>query len=137
MATINAKDLIAGRLATVVAKRALLGEKINIVNSEQTIIIGKKESIIKKYKELKDKGYPFKGPFFQTLPDRFLRRMIRGMLPYKQERGLKAFKNIMCYLGIPKEFKSEKLETIKNVHISKSKATRFTTIGEVCKALRK
>lgn len=137
MTTINAKDLIAGRLATTVAKRALEGEKIDIVNSEKAIITGKKESIMQKYKEMREKGHPYKGPYFPTMPDRFLRRIIRGMLPYKQERGRKAFENIMCYIGIPKELESKKLETIKNVHISKSRAIKFITIEQICNLLRK
>jgi large subunit ribosomal protein L13 len=137
MTIINAKDLIAGRLATEVAKRALLGEKIDIVNSEKALITGKKETILKKYKEKKEKGHPYKGPFFPTMPDRFLRRIIRGMLPYKQEKGRKAFKNIMCYIGIPKKFESEKLETIKKAHITNSKSIRYMSIEKICQYLKK
>lgn len=134
---IDAKDLIVGRLSTQMAKRALQGEKIDIVNSEKAILTGRKESIIKKYKEKRDRGHPFKGPFYPTMPDRILRRTIRGMLPYKQEKGIKAFKNIMCYIGIPKPLGSEKLETIKNAHISKSKSMNFITLEELCRSIRK
>ena len=34
MAVIDAEDMILGRLAAVVAKRALLGENIDIINCE-------------------------------------------------------------------------------------------------------
>ena len=137
MVIINAKDLIAGRLATEVSKRALNGEKIDIVNSEKAIITGKKETILKKYKERRERGHPFKGPYFPTMPDRLLRRIVRGMLPYKKERGLKAYKNVMCYIVIPKNLESEKLETIKNAHIAKSGALKFITIEDICKSLRR
>ena len=36
----NAEGIILGRLASVVAKQALLGEDIRIVNSEKAIISG-------------------------------------------------------------------------------------------------
>lgn len=137
MTTINAQDLIAGRLATEVSKRALQGEKIDIVNSEKAIITGKKDMVINRYREKKERGHPFKGPFLSMRADKFLRRIIRGMLPYKQEKGKRAFKNIMCYLGIPEELESKKLETIKNAHITKSKTTNFITVEKLCKSLKK
>ena len=48
---INANNLILGRLASFAAKQALLGEKIEIVNSEETVIIGSKKVIYAKYDE--------------------------------------------------------------------------------------
>jgi len=50
---VDAKDLIVGRLATVVSKKALMGEKIDIVNCEKAIITGKKTEI---YSRLKKRG---------------------------------------------------------------------------------
>lgn len=137
MTVINAKDSIVGRLSTVVAKRALQGEKIDIVNCEKALITGKKQEVINRLKEKKARGNPLKGPFMPTLPDRFVRRTIRGMLPYKQEKGKKAFKNIMCYLGIPREFETEKIETIKSAHITNSKAPNTISIEKISKALKK
>ena len=137
MTVIDASDLICGRLATVVAKRALLGEKISIVNSEKAVITGKKEYLLRHYKEKAARGNPLKGPFQPKMPDRFLRRIIRGMLPYKQEKGLKAYKSVLCYIGIPDEFKSQKLETIESAHIKNSKALKYMTVGEICRLIKK
>ena len=47
---IDAKDLIAGRIATVEAKKALLGEEVSIVNAELAVITGRKKNIMEKYK---------------------------------------------------------------------------------------
>ena len=47
---IDATNLLVGRLATVVAKKALLGGKIDIVNAEKAIISGPKRLVINKYK---------------------------------------------------------------------------------------
>jgi ribosome-binding ATPase YchF (GTP1/OBG family) len=35
------------------------------------------------------------------------------MLPYKQEKGLLAFKRIMCFTGIPDELKGKTFGTIE------------------------
>ena len=35
---IDAKNLVLGRMATVVAKEALLGEKIDIINCEKAVV---------------------------------------------------------------------------------------------------
>ena len=137
MATIDVKDLILGRFSTVIAKRAILGEKINLVNCEKAIITGDKVSVFKFYKEKNERGNPLKGPYTQKMPDRFVRRTIRGMLPYKQEKGKKAFKNIMCYIGIPEKFSKEKLETIPSSNIIKSKTFKYNTVQELCKQLKK
>ena len=137
MATIDVTDLILGRFSTVVAKRALMGEKIDLVNCEKAIVTGDKVTVYKKYKEQDKRGNPLKGPYLPKMPDRFVRRAIRGMLPYKQEKGKLAFKRIMCYLGVPEELKSEKLETIELANITKSKTFKYITVEELCKLLKK
>lgn len=137
MTVIDATNLIAGRLATQVAKRALLGEKIDIINSEKAVITGKRKDILEHYKERVKRGSALKGPYTPRMPDRMLRRTIRGMLPYKQEKGLKAYKKILCHIGTPDEFKDKKAETIKSASIQNSKALKYMTIGEICRLIKK
>ncbi len=85
---IDAKDAVAGRLASFVAKEALKGKKVVIVNAEKAIITGNREKIIEKYRQLRDMGSTsMKTPRIPRLPDRFLKRIIRGMLPHKKARG--------------------------------------------------
>lgn len=132
---INAENLILGRTATVVAKKALLGEKIDIVNCEKAVITGTKSVTLKKYLTRRHRGQPPKGPFIPRRPDMFVRRAIRGMLPYKQEKGEKAYKRVMCYLGIPDEFKDKKLETIQNANISKVPNLKYMSVEELCKQI--
>ena len=81
---IDGTNLILGRIATVAAKRALEGETISIVNCEKIIITGSPRRLYEKFKEMQDKGGPYKGPFFPKMPDRIVKRVIRGMLPYKK-----------------------------------------------------
>ena len=137
MTVIDISNLIVGRVASRIAKRALLGEKIDVVNCENGVLTGKKEMVLTKYKERKKRGNPLKGPFISMMPDRFIRRIIRNMLPFKQEKGRIAFKNIMCYIGIPDKLKDQKIETIQEAHISNSKSVKYISVEEICRLLRK
>ena len=133
---INAKNQILGRIATFAAKQALLGQKVDIINCEQAIITGSKEGIQAKYKERRDRGDPHHGPYHSRLPDRIVRRTIRGMLPYKQERGKKAFARIMCYIGTPKEIEGKAMQ-VPGADYSKLKTAQYTTIGKIAAYLGK
>ena len=128
---IDANNMILGRLASFAAKKALLGEDIRIVNCEKAVISGNKKYLLEKYKAKVDKGVPLKGPYFPKLPDRIVRRTIRGMLPYKKPRGEKAYKKIMCYIGIPDELKNEKPISLKEADASKLPTTRFLTLEKI------
>lgn len=134
---IDAENLILGRLASFVAKKALLGEKITIVNANKVVVVGRKEDVLAKYKAKTEKGGPLHGPFIPKIADRFLKRTIRGMLPYKQEKGRKAFEKIKCYIGVPEKFKNEKFETIKEANVEKAKTLRFLSIQKICDYLGK
>ena len=101
---IDGTNLILGRLASVAAKKALLGDDIIIVNCDKVLVTGTKKNIVEIYKEKTDRGNPFKGPFFPKIPDRIVRRTIRSMLPYRKPRGREAYKRVMCYLGVPKKY---------------------------------
>ena len=110
MMVIDATDTILGRMASFVAKKALEGETIVIVNAEKAIISGNEENIKEKYKTRRDVGDRYKGPFFPRMPDRIVRRAIRGMLPYKTRRGREAYRRVKVFIGVPEEYKNvEKL----------------------------
>jgi large subunit ribosomal protein L13 len=111
---IDGKDAVLGRLASYIAKEAMKGDKINIINCNDIRILGDKIEIIEKYKKkIKMGGSSLKGPKIIRSPERIVKRTIRGMLSHKQERGKVALKNIRCYNLIPKELKDEKTEKIK------------------------
>ena len=129
---IDANNLILGRLGAFVAKKALLGEKIDIVNCESCVVTGNKYRIFKNYDNLLKKGTQSKGPFVYRMPDRFAKRVIRGMLPYKKERGRKAFKNIKCHIGIPENLKNQKFDTIKNANVEKLPNLKYIKIKDIC-----
>ncbi len=132
---INAENKIVGRIATVAAKKALLGEEVIIINCEKAIISGNRKAVISSYKKRAMKGTHSTGPFLPRQPDRFVRRAVRGMLPYKQPRGKEAFKRIMCYIGAPEEYPPEKAEDIPSAGIEKLPNFKYATVKEICKEL--
>ena len=135
MIVIDAADSIVGRIGTYAAKQALLGEEVKIVNSEKAVISGKKENTFEIYLRKKAMGTPRKGPFLHRKPERLLRRVVRGMLPYKKPRGKMAYKRVLCYQGIPDEFKDAKLIKLENANISKLPNLKFVTLYDVSKRL--
>ncbi|MCD6247760.1 MAG: 50S ribosomal protein L13 [Candidatus Diapherotrites archaeon] len=136
MVVINADNLVLGRLASIVAERALKGERIDIVNAEKAIVIGHKNSIIEKWKrriDLSAKGKPTKGPKFPKRPDRMLRKAIAGMLPTESIRGRKALKRVRVFVGIPEKLTNAEFETIKIAQYNGKEDA--LTLGELSKKL--
>lgn len=131
MIIIDAKNAVVGRVATLAAKQALLGEEVAVINCDLAVITGVKKRIIADWKRKYAMGVPKKGPFIHRMPDRFVRRIIRGMLPYKNFRGADAYKRVMCYVGEP-ELKGEKM-SVKNA--TELPNAKFMTIKALCKAL--
>lgn len=129
---IDGKNATFGRLASYVAKQALLGKKIVVVNSNEVVIIGTKQDILKKYKaRFKIGGASQKGPKIIRNPERILKRAIRGMLSHKQGRGSDAFERVRCYNEVPAEY--EKLEKIA---IGTEKHGKYITLKELAKELK-
>ncbi len=110
MIIIDGKDAILGRMAAYVAREALKGEEIAIVNCEQIVITGNKQFIKAGLEEKRGRvGSTEKGPKVSRTSEKIVKRAIRGMLPnYRTGRGRDAFKRIKCYVGVPKEFESGK-----------------------------
>ncbi|MBI2545656.1 50S ribosomal protein L13 [Candidatus Woesearchaeota archaeon] len=130
---IDAKQTVLGRLAAVAAKQALLGNPVEIVNCEQAIISGRRENVFAKYKRKRKLGGPFQGPFIPRNPDMFVKRVIRGMLPYKQYKGRKAFERIRCYAGIPAKLQGQQAEQVADgMSLAMS---RYVTVQEICRQL--
>lgn len=134
---IDGKDLILGRLAAFAAKKALEGDSVIIVNAEQVILTGTKKLLLENFIHKQHMGHAFNGPFYPKMPDRIVKRTIRGMLPYKQERGLRAYKRVKCFMGIPESYKNQKLETVPGANYSKLKTLNFITINDLSKAVGK
>ncbi|MEK6816203.1 MAG: 50S ribosomal protein L13 [Nanoarchaeota archaeon] len=128
---IDGSNLIMGRLAAYVAKQALLGEQVDIVNSENTIITGSKAGLMERYKNRRERGTPSRGPFFPRMSHLILKRTIRGMLPYKNAKGREALKRIKCYHGVPPRFAGQQFETLEKANKSKLQTKKYITLREL------
>lgn len=113
---IDGENQVLGRLGSQVAKLLLNGDKVTIINAEKVVISGHHDDIKAKYKqliELKDKANPEHSPYWSRRPDLFVKRSIRGMLPYKKPKGKEAFDRLRAYIAVPDEFKSKKQHKIE------------------------
>ena len=136
MKVIDATDSVMGRLAMATASYALDGEQVYVVNAEKSVITGNRKTTLKQYLEKRELGTRYNGPFFPKKPDRILKRAVRGMVPYRKERGKLALKNIKIFTGIPEEFKNTKLEVIENAKVSSLLESRkITTLEELSKGI--
>lgn len=139
---IDAEGCTMGRLAAFAAKEALKGSNVVIFNAEKAQISGKEDEIFKDYKkryDAKSKTNPWRyGPHRPKNPDRFLRRVIRGMLPWTKTTGREAFRRVMVYMGRPENviLKKEGVDLSKAKLVDNKQFKRhhdyFITIGDLC-----
>ena len=133
---IDGTNAILGRLASYVAKRALSGDEVFIVNAEKVVITGNERNIFEEWKQKIDRGNPYKGPFYPKRPDLLVKRVIRGMLPWKKHKGRTAFKRIKVFIGVPEELKNEKIERLPEKYtVDKLKVRKYVILGDLCKKL--
>jgi large subunit ribosomal protein L13 len=105
---IDAKNMILGRLASIVAKRLLEGETIIVVNVDKVVVSGKPQSVFEEYKKLlnlRTLRNPRRGPKIYRSPDMIFRRVVAGMLPKDNERGRKSLRNLKVFMGFPEVYK--------------------------------
>lgn len=140
---VDATGQVLGRLSAYIAKKALLGEEVIVVNAEKAVISGRRENILRECFEkldIRNKGNYTLGPFHYKRPDKFVRMAIRGMLPWHRLRGREAYKRVMVYIGVPGDEVKRKydidLSKVKIQSPSKSKKrVAGVTVGEVCSSI--
>lgn len=127
---VNAEGLIVGRMGSKVAKLLLNGYDVVILNAEKAVFSGKRKSKVAEAHLFLEVGAPERGPFHYRRPDRFLRKTLRGMLPFKQPKGKSAYKRLKVYMGIPQEFTGKEMITFTEASSANLKGPHFT-LGEL------
>ncbi|TRO52486.1 50S ribosomal protein L13 [Candidatus Bathyarchaeota archaeon] len=122
---INADGLILGRMASIVAKKLLNGEKVIIVNAEKAVISGKKRSKVAETKKFLEVGAPRRGPFHYRRPDKILRKTVRGMLPFKQPKGKTALKKLKVFIGVPEDLRDQQMISLEEAQAAKLNGPYF------------
>ncbi|RLE65170.1 MAG: 50S ribosomal protein L13 [Thermoprotei archaeon] len=136
---IDARNLVMGRLASVVAKRLLKGERIVVVNIENAVITGDYQRVVRFYKkrieEWRTHYNPEKrGPKLPRRPDRIFKRTVRGMLPRRKKRGRDALRRLRVYIGTPPEYRDIEKETVPEAFIERIDE-KYITLRELSKEI--
>ncbi len=130
----DAENQVIGRFSTAITKDLLKGETVAVVNCEKAVMSGNPKFTERFYLERRQRGDPFHGPHYPRTPVGLVRRVIKGMLPFKLPKGQAAYRRLKVYIGVPEEFKKLKFEKLKNADASKLKCKRIT-IAELSLAL--
>ncbi|KAG9070366.1 60S ribosomal protein L16B [Linnemannia hyalina] len=101
---IDGKGHLLGRLASIVAKQALTGQRVVVVRCEELNVSGSFFRNKLKYHAFLRKRCvvnPSRGAFHFRAPSRIFYRAIRGMVPHKTARGAAALDRIKLFEGVP------------------------------------
>ncbi|KAK0078909.1 hypothetical protein PV325_001976 [Microctonus aethiopoides] len=108
---IDGRGHLLGRLAAVIAKTILQGNRVIVVRSEQLNISGnffrnklKFMSFLRKRCNVN----PARGPFHFRAPSKILWKTVRGMIPHKTQRGKDALRRLKVYEGCPPPYDRRK-----------------------------
>lgn len=131
---IDAQDAVLGRMATFAAQKALRGEEVHIINCALVRISGSREVVLQKYTQKHHRGTPMHGPYFPRQPYLIVKRTVRGMLPYKTQRGRAVFARVRCYNAVPEILKGK--AAVKGAGFKSLKARAISVaLGEISKML--
>ena len=128
---IDAKNGILGRIASFAAKQALLGKAVIVVNCNEAIVSGAPKTTFVKYRQARERGGTAqRGPNISRVPEKLMKRTIRGMLSYKQGRGREALDRVKCYNEVPAEYSN-----LEMVSIIKPIKAKTVTLINVCREM--
>jgi len=112
---VDCRAHLLGRLASVIAKELLNGQKVVCVRCEEINISGSLYRNKLKFKDFLRKRCntrPTHGPFHFRAPSRILWRSIRGMLPHKSARGKHALERLKVFEGVPPPYDKVKRQVV-------------------------
>ena len=133
---IDCRDHLLGRLASIIAKQLLEGQRVVAVRCEALVCSGSiHRNRIKFLQFIKKRTNtnPKRGPIHFHSPCKVLWRTIRGMLPHKTCRGEQALLKFKSFEGIPAPYDKMKRmvvpEALRSLRIRPGR--KFTIIGEM------
>lgn len=134
---VDGSGQIAGRLGSKISKLLLEEKHIYVINADLILISGTREATLKKFFARLELGSiinPKYGPFHPRSPSRIFSRMVRGMVPRRKPRGLKAIQRLRVYEGEPDRLKSLQRQIFKDTKASKPIAY-YTSLAEIAKTI--
>lgn len=121
---VDATNLIVGRMASLVAEKLLLGERVTVINTEKAVFTGNPVVLQKLWQtrlDLRPRGNPEKAPRFSRMPDRIVREIIEGMVPFKTQRGVEAMQRLKTYIGKPTQVEGKTFKGLEEATNTKTK----------------
>ncbi|ELU00201.1 hypothetical protein CAPTEDRAFT_220822 [Capitella teleta] len=133
---IDGRGHLMGRLATLVAKSLLQGQRVVIVRCEGINISGtfyRNKLKYLAYLRKRMNTNPSRGPFHFRAPSKIFYRVVRGMLPHKQHRGREALGRLKVFEGIPPPYDKQKRVVVPSaLKVLRLKSRRpFCSIGRL------
>ena len=125
-----------GRLASVVAKELLTGNKVTVVRCEAINISGsffRNKLRFLSYLRKRLSTNPLRGPYHFRAPSKMFFKAVRGMVPRKSARGQAALAKLNVFDGVPQPYdKMKKMVVPQALRVLKMKPGReFCVLGEL------
>lgn len=136
MVVIDGKGHLAGRLASIVAKQILSGQKVVVVRCEDINISGSFfRNKLKYHAYLRKRCVvnPRRGPFHFRAPSRQFFRIVRGMVPHKTARGAAALERLKVFEGCPPPYDKVKKMVVPDANriVRLKPGRKFTNLGAI------
>lgn len=137
---VDGRGHLLGRLASIVAKQILSGQRVVVVRCE---LLNRSGSLFRnklKFAEFLNKGNntnPRRGQFHFRTPSRIFWRTVRGMLPHKSAKGAAALGRLKVFDGIPFPYDHKRRMVVPEaLKILRLRAERkFTVLGDLAKLI--
>ena len=131
----DCKGHMVGRLASVVAKELLNGQRIVLVRAEEANLSGslyRHKVLWERFLKKKHNTNPSRGgPFHQRAPKEMIKRAIRGMIPHKTSRGAAAMSRLKVYEGVPHPYDKKQVipQALRNLRLKPGRA--YCRLGDL------
>ncbi|KAL5259302.1 hypothetical protein ACHWQZ_G009667 [Mnemiopsis leidyi] len=133
---VDGRGHLIGRLASVIAKQLLNGQRVVVVRCELLNVSGSfYRNKLKYFAFLRKRmnSNPSHGPFHFRAPSKILWRTIRGMIPHKTQRGMEALNRLKVFEGIPAPYDKTKRMVIPSaLRVLRLKpGRRYASVGRI------
>jgi len=138
---IDGKQHLLGRLAAIVAKELLNGQRVVVVRAEEVIKSGPLYKNRMKYVEwltLKSNTNPrHGGPYHFKAPAKLFWRTVRGMVRHKTARGTIAMERLRVFEGCPAPYSHMKRQMVPSAMraMRLKNGRKWCKMGDLCAAV--
>lgn len=135
---IDARGHMMGRLASIVAKSLLNGQRVVVVRIEQVTLSGSLYRRRCDYLEFKNKNSNTNprhgGAIHYRSPSKMFWRVVRGMVPHKTKRGAAALEKLKVFEGCPFPYSNRKRHCVpRALKVMRLKNGRKSCLlGDLC-----